>query len=278
MSEGIFIGSVLYRTIQVGFAESMTLFQRRMDHAAIRFVYGAVSGDALVSRSRSIVASAFLRSDCDVLLTIDSDIWFRTEDALRLVERCRGGHDLIGALYMTRNMDTQPASILPDGRLIFHAGAEPVEVPFLSTGFMAVHRKVFERVRDMADLPHCHQDWNDRGEDTSFWPFYMPFCIPWEGDGHLYLSEDWAFCQRAKDAGFTCWLDPSIRLGHYGDYMYTLEDRARPARAASAPLMFDTQANQLQTYRVPEELQVPIRRPNRAERRRNGRTSHVAPL
>ena len=253
---GIFLGSVLYRSINVGFAESMTLFQRVMDRDGIPFTYGAVSGDALVSRSRSIVASAFLRSDCDVLITIDSDIWFRPLDALTLVERCRDGHDLIGALYVTRGLQQQPAAMLPNHDVIFHAGAEPVEAPFISTGFMAVHRKVFESLRQ--DLPLCHQGWNDRGEDTSFWPFYMPFCIPWEGDGYMYLSEDWALCERARNRGYKLWLDPSIRLGHYGESMLTLEELARPPRPKPSPLkLLRAEDGGLQTYIMPEQDKVP---------------------
>ena len=67
----LFLGSVLYRNVEVAYAESMALLQRELDRRGIEFTYGAVSGDALVSRSRSIVASAFMRSDADVLLTID---------------------------------------------------------------------------------------------------------------------------------------------------------------------------------------------------------------
>ena len=229
----------------------MALLERVCDRDGIPWQYGMVSGDALVSRSRSIVGSNFVRSDCDVLLTIDSDIWFRPEDALKLVQKCREGKDLISALYLTRGLENQPALMMPQGDTVFHAGAEPVEVPFCSTGFMATHRRVFEALRD--ELPHCHQGWNDRGQDTSFWPFYMPYTIPWEGDGYLYLSEDWAFCQRAKEHGYTCWLDPSIRLGHYGEVMFTLEDKIRPGKMKPQPLMFRQRGENLQVYAVGEE-------------------------
>lgn len=230
----IFLGSVLYRNVHVAYAESMALLQRELDRQAISFTYGSVSGDALISRSRSIVGSAFLRSDCDVLLTIDSDIWFRPQDAIRLCEQALE-RDIIGALYMTRSLQTQPAVMLPDGEAIsFAADAAPVSVPFLSTGFMAVSKPVFSALSQM--LPLCHRGWNDRGQDTSFWPFYMPYTIPWEGDGEMYLSEDWAFCQRAKDAGYAVWLDPSIRLGHMGETMFTMEDLIRIARPPAQPL------------------------------------------
>lgn len=234
----VFLGSVVWREEMVQHAQCMDALRDELRRREIDFVEGTVVGDALVSRSRSIAASAFLRSDCDVLLTIDSDIWFRAEDAVGLCEKAVG-HDIIGGLYMTRGLEKQPALMLPDEPVVFAANSPPVEVPFISTGFEAVHRSVFERLAE--PLPLCHMGWNDRGEDTSFWPFYMPFTIPWEGDGHMYLSEDWAFCQRAKDAGFKVWLDPSIRLGHYGTYLNTLEDLMRDAKPSPAPMILHRQ-------------------------------------
>ena len=229
----IFLGSVTWRTEEVGYSQSMRLLHRELDRKRIEFTDATVVGDALVSRARSIAASAFLRSDCDVMLSIDSDIWFRPEDAIALCEKAitRG---IIAALYMTRSLNIQPALMLSNRPVTFSPDAEPVEVPFSSTGFMAATRAVFETLS--AELPLCHKGWSDRGADTSFWPFYMPYTIPWEGDGNLYLSEDWAFCQRAKDAGFKVWLDPSVRVGHIGSYMYTLEDLIREPRAKAQPM------------------------------------------
>jgi hypothetical protein len=230
----VFIGNVVWRDEAVGHGQSMRQLWRELDKRGIEFQEGTVSGDALVSRSRSIAASAFLRSDCDVLLSIDSDIWFRPDDAIALCEKAIA-YDVIAGLYVTRGLERQPALMLPDHPVVFAGNSEPFEAPFVSTGFVAVHRSVFERLSET--LPLCHRGWNDRGADTSFWPFYMPFVIPWEGDGNMYLSEDWAFCQRAKDAGFKVWVDPSFRLGHYGQTLYTLEDLLRPAKDSPAPMV-----------------------------------------
>lgn len=237
----LFLGSVVWRTEEVAHAQAMRSLVRHLDREGIEFTDATVVGDALVSRSRSIAASAFLRSDADVMLTIDSDIWFRPEDAVSLCEKAME-FGVIGALYMTRSLNTQPALLLPEGESVtFAPGASPVSVRFASTGFMAVHRSVFERLSE--GLPLCHQGWSDRGADTSFWPFYMPFTIPWEGDGHMYLSEDWAFCQRAKDAGMGIWLDPSIRLAHYGQTAYTLEDLFRQSKPAPLPMRLTLNAD-----------------------------------
>lgn len=230
----IFIGNVVWREETVAFSQSLRSLVRYLDEHHIEFTDGTVVGDALVSRARSIVASAFLRSDCDVLLTIDSDIWFRAQDAVKLCTKAMD-YGIIAGLYPTRSLTAQPAMMLPDDEaVIFDDAAEPAEVPYVSTGFEAVRRDVFETLA--TDLPHCHRGWEDRGADTSFWPFYMPFTIPWEGDGHMYLSEDWAFCERAKQAGFKCYLDPSIRLGHMATVMLTLEDLVRADKPSPTPL------------------------------------------
>ena len=208
----------------------------------IELVEGIVRGDALVERSRSIAASAFLRSDADVMISIDSDIWFRPIDAVALCQKALE-KQIIGALYMTRNIKTQPAMMLPAETVVFAENAEPVQVPFISTGFMAMTKPPLEALK--ATLPLCHESWGD----SSFWPFYLPYVVEWPDDGHILLSEDWAFCQRAKDAGFGIWLDPSIRLSHHGDYGYTLEDLIRPPRPSPTPLALTRRSDgTLDTY------------------------------
>ena len=246
----LYLGNAVWRTEEEGHAQSMRLLVRELDKRGIEFSEGFAVGDALISRARSIAASTFLRSEADVFLSIDSDIWFRAEDAIALAEKAME-YDIVAALYMTRSLKTQPALMLPDEPVIFAADSLMVEAPLVSTGFMAVHRRVFEKLIARSEelaptvpegllhpdvIPLCHKGWSDRGVDTSFWPFYWPVPTPWEGDGHMYESEDWAFCFRAKHAGFKIWLDPSIRLGHTGTTMFTLEDLLQPTRPAAAPM------------------------------------------
>ena len=225
----IYLGSVTWRNVEVPHYTSMVQLHEFCWKNGIEIEEGIVRGDALISRSRSIAASSFLRSDADVMLTIDSDIRFNPVDAVALCAKALE-FKVIGALYMTRNVATQPALMLPNAPVTFDSNAEPIEVPYVSTGFMAVTRKPLEALRDT--LPLCHESWGE----TAFWPFYMPFVKEWPGDGHIYLSEDWAFCQRVRDAGFEVWLDPSIRATHHGDYPYTLEDLMRPPKPSETPL------------------------------------------
>jgi len=45
-----------------------------------------------------------------------------------------------------------------------------------------------------------------------------------DGQGYWYLGEDYAFCERARQAGHKVIVDTTIRLGHVGRYTYGWED------------------------------------------------------
>ena len=267
----VYYGEICYDAVNPAHHDAVIAFALECQRREITVDRGVVNGDALVSRSRSIVASSFLRSKADVLLTIDSDIWFRAADAIKLCEEALE-YDFIAGLYLTRGLKKQSALLLPlDVPVVFQDDSKPVEVRYLSTGFMAVSRKGMEKTLEHSQLPHCHKGMTHLNADTSFWPLYMPFCISDDGpEETLYLSEDWAFCERAKRAGFKMWLDPSIRLGHVGREMYTLEDLMRTMKPSPQPLKLVQKEGQLVVYAA--EPKVNANGTSRAERRRMSRS------
>ena len=50
-----------------------------------------------------------------------------------------------------------------------------------------------------------------------------------EGDSEE-LSEDYSFCERARQVGYKIWLDPTVRTCHWGVYGYDLSDICRKPR------------------------------------------------
>ena len=54
-------------------------------------------------------------------------------------------------------------------------------------------------------------------------PFFLPMLRAID-NGHWYLGEDYAFCERARQCGFKIMADTSIRLWHIGEYAYGWED------------------------------------------------------
>ena len=195
-----------------------------------RFLHTLRSPDADIARARSQIATDFLElSDCDALLFIDDDIIFNPEDAVKLADFCEKTEEIVCGAYVTKSDPPQLACRLYDNqRVLFHAAEKPVEILYAAGGFTMIHRKVFENMKRKLFLCFAGSK-----SQKAFYPFFIPmakrvssiinlFKKEWE-----YLSEDFAFCDRARQDGNKIWLDPSVRLEHVGPYRYSLEDLER---------------------------------------------------
>jgi SAM-dependent methyltransferase len=173
--------------------------------------------DALISRVRSLAVSKWLReSDGDVFLMIDSDIVFTPDDAQRVVDLAREKKSIACAAYPVRggsHLACRQDAVQPN--VTFGPGEPPMKIAYAGTGFVAMHRDVCEAVAATMPLTHANEEWG-------FWPMFMPMIAtsPFDDSVEEYLSEDWAFCHRARDLGFATWLDPSVIIAHLGNAQY----------------------------------------------------------
>ena len=197
----------IYRSMDLGTVQSIIPLVQRGWPVMFR------GGDGLLVRSRSSLVSQWYReSPDDVYLMIDGDIVFHVDDAEHIVEKCRELKGIVCGLYSNRSGD-HPTLRQGSGKdITYKKGAEPVEIEYGATGFMAVHRDVIEAMVKTLPPLHPQKPWG-------FWPFFDLMHKDYE-----LLSEDWAFCERARQHGFKTYVDPSIRLGHQGDKLYRVED------------------------------------------------------
>ena len=179
-------------------------------HPEISIAFGV---ESLIDRSRSVMATKFLDTDSDICLFIDDDIidW-SIEDINQIVADVIETKSIVGGCYSIKNADNPRICALgiDKGAGSFDIGPQDglVEVKYVATGFMAIPKKV---LKDMAaKIPKV----NAYG-DLLMHPFFQPMIH--EG---IYLSEDYSFCQRARELGYKIWLDPRIVLGHIGQFVY----------------------------------------------------------
>lgn len=216
----VVIGSTIWRTVEARHISSLVPLLRQPGYA-----YAPQVGDALVERARSINATWFIKhTDADVHLSIDSDITdFTPEDVAKVCEQAMT-HDIVCGLYVTRagNQRPFPTSFIKEGEdmLMGTSKDDLFPVKWGATGFMATHRRVFEKLSK--SLPLLHKSTGDR----AFYPFYQTMIVEYAGE-KILLSEDYAFCERARQAGFGVWMNPGVRLGHIGQYPYRVEDMAQ---------------------------------------------------
>lgn len=225
-----YIGSIAWRSLHPAHVFCLMELLARPN-----LLWGPITGDALVERSRGRAATAFLlHSDADVMVSVDSDIVFRPDDLLTIARQAHELQAIVGGIYMTRGRNGGiPASTLTLGqRYDFPIGdaaeTEPVPINYLAAGFTAVPRSVFATLAE--DLPLCHE-----GSALEHYPFYLPFVLSGEAGPEL-LSEDYALCERARRAGFPILANTAVRLGHIGEETFWLEEMTRQPTETGQPL------------------------------------------
>jgi len=178
-------------------------------------------GDSLVSRARNNVISHFLKTDADYLFTVDDDIGIPHDSIIKLIEADK---DIIGGFYRLKQ-DPKPDEngefklvdhIAFRGKEPFNLNSNtPVEVKYISNGCV-MHKRSF--IESMVSLyPELYYKENQTGEDR--WALYQPYVY-----NNEYLSEDWAFCQRAMDKGFKMYMHTGVLCSHWGLKNYSFQE------------------------------------------------------
>lgn len=206
----VFLAMPVYGGYDPHFVTSLMELVRR---PPFEMVVHPVIGDSLVSRARNRAAAKFLASDCTHFLFLDTDLIFSVEHLARLV-----GHDepIVAGLYPKKQVETAWVCNLIEG----HDGSPDerglVPVRYAGTGCLLVAREVFFRMIEAH--PEIAYDPDSGDEPGEKWDLFPVGVFQ-----RRYLSEDWFFCQRALDLGYTVWMDPSVILKHVGSAIYPIE-------------------------------------------------------
>ena len=188
-------------------------------------------GDALITRSRSVLAAAFLdKARATHLLFVDADMSFEPEQVLRLL---RFDKDFVGAFYPLKAVDWQavPARAVA-GETLASAGLsyvgtllDPPErrtegdfatARYAGTGFQLIKRGVFDRLIAAHPELRFGSVHSQIGGVPPSENLYALFDCLIDPDTGAYLSEDYAFCRRWRALGGEIWIDRRSRLTHIG--------------------------------------------------------------
>jgi SAM-dependent methyltransferase len=233
---GVYVAPSVWRDIDVRTMSSIMAAIQSNPNPDDTVIWEPLWNDALLARSRSLLVTKWLEnhSDSDVMVIIDSDVVFEPDDFWKIVEGARETKSIYGGVYVTRSTKPHISSrFLPNTevRIEYTPHRRPLELEYLATGFWAMHRDVVEAMlegefRDADGTHRIHRCLH--GANQPFWPFFATFTIEERPGLFHYLSEDWAFCERARQLGFKIWMDQSIILAHMGWYPFTVGDMERP--------------------------------------------------
>jgi len=130
----------------------------------------------------------------DKILWIDSDITFKPEDAITLIESDK---DIVTGAYL---LGSGEVTVYPNllkqgyGYEQVKSMSEPVKVAGCGFGFLAVKSGVFESM-------------------TRPW-FQSVLVSTDDGFSFPMMGEDLSWCKRATDLGYDIWFDPTVRVTH----------------------------------------------------------------
>lgn len=209
----------------------------------IKFYY--LFNESLITRARNYCVDEFLRSDSTHMLFIDSDIGFDYKDVLTLLHLCEDdeNYGVVTGPYPKKTIAWEKIKVAVErgfaeknpfnlehfvGDYVFNTAEEttqfsifePVEIREAGTGFMMVHRSVFERYAkaypNLSYKPdHVRTEHFDgTREITAFFD-----CVI-DPVSRRYLSEDYMFSQYAREIGIKIWLCPWMQLKHVGTYTF----------------------------------------------------------
>jgi hypothetical protein len=96
-------------------------------------------------------------------------------------------------------------------------------VKYAGTGFLCIAREVLERI--IKEMPELRYDPDEGdGEPGSLWDFFRVGVWECPETGYRrYLSEDWWFCQIARDLGYDVMMDTQIVCKHVGQFVYPFD-------------------------------------------------------
>jgi hypothetical protein len=194
--------------IEPGCAEGLAELER------LGYPVWRIYGCSAIDQARSQIATDALAQGFEELMWIDADVRFHPE-AVGMLR----SHDLpvVCGIYPKKRSRELVCSLFPGtNRIIFGKGGGTLEIRYAAGGFLLTKREVYEKIGE--ELPVCNKQFGQPNV-----PYFLPMVVP-DGENHWYLGEDFAFCERARHAGFTIHADTRFRLEHIGKYGYTWED------------------------------------------------------
>lgn len=256
----LMVATPLYDGAQADYLRSVIGLTGAAERHGIALSFAFLSNNAAIDRARNALAGAFLQSAATHLLFIDGDIGFVPEQVLALVDLVQKDTRLavVGAPCPKRRMNWKlvaaacakgfgrenPAELERFSGLFaldaLDPGSgvrldEPLELLRIGTGLMLVRRDVIETLGERHPELRYVPDPQDKAEGRvgdHLTALFQPMIDP--DTGHL-LSEDYAFCRRARDAGYRIWAAPWMRTSHTGPARFagTLADIAALGAASS---------------------------------------------
>lgn len=222
----------VYGKIDVPFVQCLMAM---LSSSTIIQMWDFLPGDSLVNRARNNLAKRFLEGfpgqdgagnavtvKHDWLLFLDTDLVFRPEDVQRVYDLgLKKGPGIYAGTYPIKQLKPKVVFNNIGGQVPDEDGI--VEVREAGTGFMLIHRNVFEQMQEKFrdEIEYIVDSGDPANPQIISWDF---FSVGVRFDQDLkrkrFLSEDWYFCQRWRELGGKVLMHTKTSCNHIGVFSY----------------------------------------------------------
>lgn len=164
------------------------------------------AGTLLVAERNRLI-NFFLISDATHMLCIDADIGWSAQTVKDFIDF---DEEFVAGAYLTRKgREFKCKPKYNPAYSLVKSEKHLIEMDYIGAGFMLLKRSVFEKMIDK--FPELAFK-----SDIPLFEFGYCFFNTEVFQGH-FLSEDYVFCRRAREAGVRIWVDPLIEFDHDGE-------------------------------------------------------------
>lgn len=147
------------------------------------------------AENRNYICAQAVQKQCDYILFTDDDMIFEPDVLDRLLAHDK---DIVGGYYNVRFLDVEG-----DRKVIEYLDGEEArkdrifKCKALGGGMLLVKTEILHKLPKPLFWYEIHKE-----------------------VGMITMSNDWWFCRQARMAGYDVWCDPTLKLGHEGNYVY----------------------------------------------------------
>jgi hypothetical protein len=207
MGRKLFIGIPAYDgKLNIKTAFALAQLMPKAMSLGVSVTLSDLSNCSIITMARNALVHEFLKTDCTELLFIDADVVVTPDDIMRLMAQS-GDKDITAGAYPRRAKDAKFfADVYFDNNGDLEFEGSLMRLKRAPTGFMLIQRHVIEQ------MVAAHPEWMYEKQPGEQMSAVFDFAIR---DGK-YVGEDYLFCDRATEMGFTVYIDVDISLPHVG--------------------------------------------------------------
>ncbi len=216
LKPSVYIAMPCYDSVKINTMLSVIKLVQQLSKSRIKVGINTMKSP-LIHQARNYLTSAFLTTEYQYLLFIDSDVEFEPESVMRMLVAKK---DMVCTPYRVKAPQLDKHIYTVEFKNPNHIPIQPgglVEIEAGPTGLMLIDRKVFEKI--IKKYPYLKIKNKATPTADKSHEFYYNFFDFSFREGYS-MGEDVSFCRLARGSGFNIYANTQSTTQHHGSWAW----------------------------------------------------------